>query len=167
MNPLNLQDRLREGDPAAGEALTPEEVRTMRRAVLTAAPEPRRWSVLVPLMAGAAAMLAVLVALALWRARTEPVVEAPPVVAVAPPVRLPQPPVVEETPDPAPPPVPVEREVPKPVRRPEPVPEVPVLPEATDTLASAPAEEPGSRQIQFSTPGGTRIIWVLTSDETL
>jgi outer membrane biosynthesis protein TonB len=161
---------LREGDPAAGEALTPEEVRAMRRAVLTAVPEPRRRSFLVPLMAGAAALLAVVVALALWRARTEPVVEKPPVVAAvpAPPVRPPQPPVVEETPEPVPPPVPIEREVPRRVvPRPEPVPEAPVLPEATDTLASSPVEEPESRQIQFSTPGGTRIIWVLTSDETL
>jgi hypothetical protein len=42
---------------------------------------------------------------------------------------------------------------------PEATPEpVPIAPEAVATIAAE------TRQIQFSTPGGTRIIWVLTSD---
>ncbi len=157
-----LRSILRKGDPAAGEpGLTPEEVQGMRRVVLSAVPEPRRRGWLVPAMVTTAALvLAAVVALSLRQ-----------------PVRPPLPHagegrgegavVVEKTPPHRPSaglPAPQEREPPpspkkkKPARRaPEPEPvvvaqvEPPVVPEAPH----------GPTQIQFSTPGGTRIIWVL------
>jgi hypothetical protein len=34
-------------------------------------------------------------------------------------------------------------------------------------IAAAAPEEIDRRQVQFSTPGGTRVIWILTSQEVL
>ncbi len=145
-----LRSILRKGDPAAGDpGLTPEEVQAMRRTVLSAVPEPRRRGWLVPAMVTAAALiLAAVVALSLRQ-----------------PVRPPLPHagegrgegvvVVEKTP-PLPSPAPQEREPPpapekkKPVRR---------APESEPVVVAQ--AELSSTQIQFSTPGGTRVIWVL------
>lgn len=161
-----LREILKRGDPAAGDpGLTPEEVHAMRRTVLSAVPEPRRRGWLVPAMVTAAALiLAAVVALSLWRPE-------PPKVAVRPPaVRPPLPPAGEgrgegsvvqpEKTPPLPSPALQEREPPpsprKEVVRPEPEPEPVVL-----AQAEPPAAPHGPTQIQFSTPGGTRIIWVL------
>ena len=160
-----LRSVLRKGDPAAGEpGLTPEEVQGMRRVVLSAVPEPRRRGWLVPVMAGAAALiLAAVIALSLWQ--PEPLQEA-----VRPPLPLAgegrgegsvvQPEKTPPLPSPAaqerePPPAPEKKKRVRRAPKPEPVVvaqvEPPVVPEAPH----------GPTQIQFSTSGGTRIIWVL------
>lgn len=175
-NDERLRDVLRGADPATGEpGLAPEEVQAMRRAVLTAVPEPRRrW---IPIAALAGSALAALI-LALMLLAPDP--EGPAV-----PPR--QPKRMAERPSPTPPvPAPVEpvmvakepeeppRETRAPRQRPAPKtaplavaeaapeatpePVVPIAPEAETAIAAE------TRQIQFSTPGGTRIIWVLTSD---
>ena len=156
----DLRSILRKGDPAAGEpGLTPEEVQTMRRAVLSAVPERRRRGWLVPAMVGAAAALVLAAALILWR--PEPVQEA-----VRPPLPLAgegrgegSVVVVEKKTPPLPSPASQEREPPSPRMKKEIVhdePEPVVL-----AQAEPPAAPPTSTQIQFSTPGGTRVIWVL------
>jgi outer membrane biosynthesis protein TonB len=171
-NDERLRDVLRGADPAAGEpGLASEEVQAMRRAVLTAVPEPRRrW---IPLAALAGSALAGLI---LALTLLAPDSEGP----AAPPR---QPARVAERPAPVPVPAPAEpvvaavepekpRKTSRRKQRPEPAPvavaeaapeatpePVPIAPEAVATIAAE------TRQIQFSTPGGTRIIWVLTSDE--
>ncbi|HEX5714988.1 MAG TPA: hypothetical protein VF179_02440 [Thermoanaerobaculia bacterium] len=153
-----LRSILRKGDPAAGEpGLTPEEVQGMRRAVLAAVPEPRRRGWLVPAMVTAAALiLAAVVALSLWQP------DEPSRIAVRPPAVRPPLPlagegsvvVVEKTP-PQPSPAPQEREP-----QPSPRKKEKVVQEEPKPVVLAQAETP-STQIQFSTPGGTRVIWVL------
>ena len=162
-----LSEILKRGDPAAGDpGLTPEEVQAMRRTVLSAAPEPRRRGWMVPALATAAALiLAAVVALSLWPTPSKEVVAVRPLA-----VRPPLPPAgegrgegpvmeAEKTP-PLPSPAPQEREPPpslrKEVVRPEPEPEPVVI-----ARAEPPAVPASSTQIQFSTPGGTRVIWVL------
>ncbi|HYO12692.1 MAG TPA: hypothetical protein VE685_05820 [Thermoanaerobaculia bacterium] len=182
-----LRDLLRQGDPASGEpGLSTEEIHAMRRAVLSAAPERRRFGLLPALAMGMAAALAVLLAVALWRGGGPQGVQPPEekVATVTPePVRPPAPPVAAEPPAPetpedaAPPEEPVVKE---PVRKRQAAPRAtPALvlgePEPPMALASVPEpslpepglEEPRTRHIEFSTPGGTRVIWVLTGDETL
>ncbi|HEV2855999.1 MAG TPA: hypothetical protein VHC97_24640 [Thermoanaerobaculia bacterium] len=161
-----LRRLLREADPAnpavTDPGLTLDEVREMRRTVLTAVPERRRRFLPVFALAGAAAMALILLAVLLFRPAPE---KAPaPKVAVVP--HLPAPPRVSVQP-----PSPKEEE-PKPrearkktaVRRKHRAPKVhPAItePEPAAVLAEAePAE--GPQQIQFSTPGGTRIIWVFS-----
>ena len=57
-----LRDLLRQGDPAAGEpGLSTEEIHAMRRAVLTAAPERRRFGLIPTLATGAAVTVALTV----------------------------------------------------------------------------------------------------------
>ena len=154
-----LREILKRGDPAAGDpGLSMEEVREMRRAVLSAVPEPRRLGWLVPVLAGAAALvLAALLVLTLWQPESEVVKGGRPPLPLAGEGRGEGSVVVEKTPPhrpsagrPAqerePPPSPKK----KPVRRdPDPEP-----------IFIAQVEAP-STQIQFSTPGGTRVIWVL------
>ena len=138
--------------------LTPDEVREMRRTVLTAIPERRRRLLPALALAGAAAA-AILIALFALR----PGAGAPP-----------QPPrVATMTAPPSPPSLPS--------AEPEPAKPAPVLQEAEkrtvhhrrhrrpmnqDTLAalepSGRQEETAVREIQLSTPGGTRIVWTLT-----
>ena len=146
MNEEKLREILTQGDPAAGEpGMTQEEVREMRRVVLSAGPEPRKRGWLVPVLAGAAALvLAAAIALSLWPAPPEEVAVRPPL------------PVVEKTP-PRPSPAPQERE-PPPVPREEKVVEPEPEPEPEPVVL---AQADGPTQIQFSTPGGTRVIWVL------
>lgn len=172
MRDKKLREILKRGDPAAEGGLAPEEIQAMRRAVLAAVPEPRRRSWLVPAFAGAAALiLAAVIALSLWRPAPEKAAVRPPL----PPAgegRGEGPVVVEKTP-PLPSPASQEREPPAPEKKKaEPVPEkkkpVRRAPEP-ETVVLAQVEPPivpeaashGSTQIQFSTPGGTRIIWVL------
>lgn len=181
-----LREILRQGDPAAGEpGLSAEELQAMRRTVLNAVPERRRFALIPALATGAAVALAVLLAVVLWRGEeqgTRPpevkvaVRPAPPVQPAAPPV-TPGPPAA---PEPQPPAEPEPAQ--EPVRKRQAAPRVappppPVLPEPEPLteLASVsepsqpePAlEEPRGRHVEFSTPGGTRVIWVLTEDETL
>ncbi|HEX6898470.1 MAG TPA: hypothetical protein VF789_02110 [Thermoanaerobaculia bacterium] len=166
MNDERLRDLLRQADPAAGDpGLASEEVQAMRRAVLTSIPEPRRSWIPIAALAGS-----VLAALILALTLLSPDAEGP----AAPPR---QPARIAEKPKAAPAPVPVPPPAPEPAvqepekpretralrKKPKPEPEVtpepaPILPEAETTIAAE------TRQIQFSTPGGTRIIWVLSSD---
>jgi hypothetical protein len=154
-----LRRLLREADPAVTDpGLTLDEVRDMRRTVLSAIPERRRS--LFPVFATAGAVLvATLILIAVLVPRLEKP-SAPPRVAVVPPKAV-QPPLplreeprlAEEKVEEKKAPVRRKRRAPRPpIVQPE-----PVEPEATAVIASA---EP--QQIQFSTPGGTRIIWVLS-----
>jgi len=157
-----LRRLLREADPAnpAGTdpGLTLDEVRDMRRTILSAVPERRRS--LFPVFATAGAVLvAALILIAVLIPRPEKPL-APPRIAVAPPKAVqPAPPPREE-------PRPTEEKVEEkkpPVRRKRRAPRPPIVqpepmkPDSTAVIASA---EP--QQIQFSTPGGTRIIWLLS-----
>ena len=154
-----LSRLLREADPAASDpGLTLDEVRNMRRTVLSAIPERRRR--LFPVFATAGAVLvAALILIAVLIPRPEQPL-APPRIAVVPPKSVQPPPPLREEPKLAEEKV---EEKKTPVRRkrwassPSVVQPAPVEPEATAVIASA---EP--QQIQFSTPGGTRIIWLLS-----
>jgi hypothetical protein len=159
MNDERLRQRLREGDPATGEnGLNPGEIHAMRRAVLAAAPEPRRRLLPALALAGAAAAALLIVFFALKPDPVQP--SAPPRIAA-----VPAQPQVPAPPAPRPePPAPGEKKK-RPIQRRR---HLRAAPEETTTLAALepagnPPEEPGIRQIQFSTPGGTRIIWTLTS----
>ena len=170
MNDERLRQRLREGDPANGEnGLHPGEIHAMRRAVLTAAPEPRRRLLPALALAGAAAAAILIAVFALRPAlRPHPVQPpAPPRIAVVParpPAAGPTPRALQPSPTRTEPPAPEEKKK-RPIHRRR---HLRAAPEETATLAALepagnPPEEPGIRQIQFSTPGGTRIIWTLTS----
>ena len=153
-----LRRLLREADPAASDpGLTLDEAREMRRAVLSAVPERKRR--LFPVFATAGAVLvAALILIAVLIPRPEKP-SAPPRIAVVPPKAVQPPPPPREEPrlveDKA-------EEEKTPVRRTRraPVHREPIEPEAVAVIASA---EP--QQIQFSTPGGTRIIWLLSSGD--
>jgi hypothetical protein len=162
MNDERLRQILRHGDPASGDAgLTPDEVRALRRTVLTAIPERRRRLAWLP-AAAAAAMALLLLALALrpWHGTPAPPprVAALPTPAPAPtiaptiaPVTAPTPAAIAATA--APSPEPPKRS--RPARR-------RAVREPRIALASLPeAREPAVREIRFSTPGGTRVIWQL------
>lgn len=166
MNDERLRQRLREGDPAQGEGgLTRDEIHAMRRTVLTAAPEPRRRLLPVLALAGAAAAVLLIALFALRPGSVQP--PAPPRIAAVPvlpaapgpqALTLPPPPRTESTPREN-----VEKKRPPHRRR-----RLKAAPEGTATLAALeppanPGEETETRQIQFSTPGGTRIIWMLKS----
>ncbi len=158
MNDERLRQSLRQGDPAGGDGgLTPDEARAMRRTVLTAVPERKRR--LLPIFALAGG-LATAVLIAVLLLKPEPV-KAPapaPRIAAAPAPAAPIP--VEPAPRP-----PVEKER-RPVHRGHPQhhhrPVPPAAPAIHDTVAALESAEP-ERQVQFSTPGGTRIIWILRS----
>jgi hypothetical protein len=161
---MNLKDILRKGDPAAGEpGLSADEIRAMRRTVLSAVPEPRRRGWLLPVLAAAAVLaIAAALVLSLWRS---PEPAAPKIAAPAVP-NLPAPPTlppavaaspVSETPVH----VTEKQERSKRVGRRRPLHRNGGEGRgegARDQIALAQTE---SHQIQFSTPGGTRIIWVL------
>ena len=156
---MNLKDVLRNGDPAADDpGLSPEEVQAMRRTVLSAVPEPRRRGWLVPVAVGAVLILAALVGLSLWRQPAQPTRLAEErAVAPSPAQRgrvgegAPSSISAPKDPLPVPPHVNVARVV---HPRPRPVPK----PEPDVELARTESQQ---QQIQFSTPGGTRVIWVL------
>jgi hypothetical protein len=177
---IRLREALRRGDPAANEAgLTTEEAQAVRRAMLSAAPAPRRRFLPAPVfatLAGTAAVaLSLAVAVGLWRSHesTPPPVQpvppaaralpAPPVAAAAP--MAPMAPMAPRIAEPRREPARVARAVRRaPVRRParrEAAPDQTVLAaNATDGATEKPAVT-ATRQVQFSTPGGTRIIWLL------
>jgi hypothetical protein len=171
MNDERLRQMLQEGDPLAGATgLTPDEVHEMRRTVLRAVPAAavqRRRLAPALALAGAAAVAVLAAVLALR-----------PGSGAAP--RPAGPPRIAAVPATAP------RPLPQVLRSPEPLARGPltaaaapnhrrhhrfVAPEALatgartlDTLAAlepARQEETAIREIQFSTPGGTRIIWTL------
>jgi len=164
---------LRRGDPASEETgLSPAEAQAMRRAVLSAATEPRwafRWA--PAFAAGAVAVLSLAVGLSLWRMRgpapVSPVAPAPvqpaPSAAVSVPPAFPSPTVVAVVVPPPPAHTARRRE---PARRPR-VAETTETPEMPETPARPPGAEARPEttaptlQVQFSTAGGTRIIWLL------
>jgi hypothetical protein len=184
MNADNRDERLRrllrETDLAQTESgLTLEEIHEMRRAVLTAIPEPRRRFALLPGLAGAAMVaLAVIAVLMMWprSESTTPPPSAPPRIAV-------EEPATEGK----------RTDTRKEVDRPDPRPSLKaratdgspsgttkalvVAGPAGDTVDSPAASAPGeqiavsneseteTRQIQFDTPGGTRVIWILTAND--
>jgi hypothetical protein len=158
-----LRQILREGDPAAQDAgLIPEEAHAMRRTVLTAIPESRRRLGWLPLgIAGfAGTAVLILLVLGLWHRPAMVPPATPRMAIVATPVPAPS-----EAREPA---VPSERPVksPKPAQRRavRPSQPPPANHDEPMTMASLP-ETPASpvREIRFSTPGGTRIIWELSS----
>ncbi len=172
-----LHTALRRGDPAAGEPdLAPEEVRAMRRAVLSAVPEPRRSIRLVPAFAFASVLaVAFVVGLAIYRSLGPGPVPPEPRIAdrpaAPPPVSAPKPPETSAPPEAsvriatATPPAlePVRpRRLHRAVRRFDPAPLIPSAPDRP--VEESHTEEPLTRQVQFDTPGGTRIIWMLTED---
>ncbi len=173
----HLRSILKQGDPAAGDPrLSQEELRTMRRAVLNAVPEPRRRGWLVPLLASSAAgvILAAAMVLSLWR--SGPILPEPGAETASQPREMTSQP--RETP-------PQAREMASQPRE--------TAPQARETASQAretasQAREMASQaretapqaretapqpwettsqaqetahQIQFSTPGGTRVIWLL------
>jgi len=166
----DMREALRRGDPAADETgLSPAETQAMRRAVLTAVPAERRPLRLVPAFAAAAvAVLSFAVALGLWRAyEAQPVrtvQQAPPAPRVTPAPSVPSipPPPAETAASPgaaiqSSPAISTSRRLHSPhhpavrlakARK-------PVHPVVEDS------DETPTRQVQFSTPGGTRIIWLL------
>jgi hypothetical protein len=161
MNDERLRQRLREGDPARGESgLTPDEVHALRRTVLTAAPEPRRPFLPALGLAGAAAVAVLIALFALSPGPVKP--PAPPRIAAVPaqPPASPGPRAsTEKTAN-------AEKKRP-PIHRRRHLRAAPEeIPLAVLEPAGNPPEEPGTRQIQFSTPGGTRILWTLTSGKT-
>jgi len=170
-----LRRLLRQADPGDGETgLTGEERREMRRTVLTADPEPRRRYFPSPALAGAAvAALAAIVVFALWPDREQPAAKPSrqPTRLVSTELKRPpapsRPPAIEPSPAisrPA-----VQRRVSRvagekrAVRRHR----RSAQPAAETTTAMMAEVEPRTRQIQFSTPGGTRVLWILTSDKAL
>jgi hypothetical protein len=164
MNDERLRQRLREGDPATGEnGLHPGEIHAMRRAVLAAAPEPRRRLLPVLALAGAAAAALMI---ALFALRPGPVQPPAPLRIATGPARPRAPRALQPLPVRTEPPAPEEEKREKkkrPIQRRR---HLRAAPEETATLAALePAGNPPEeiRQIQFSTPGGTRIIWTLTS----
>jgi hypothetical protein len=157
-HPDRLRQALRQGDPAADEpGLTPAEAQAMRRTVLTAAPEPRRLTAWFPLVAaGAAALLALALGVTFGPWHRPPVSPAKVQVAAVP-SHAATPFVPPAT---APPPqVPKKRSRPA-HRRPVPAPKVLPDQEPPILTASLPV-----REIQFSTPGGTRVIWELATKD--
>lgn len=162
MNDERLRQILRQGDPAGGDGgLTPDEARAMRRTVLTAIPERKRRLLPIFALTGAVATAVLIAVLLLKPEPSEP--PAPPRIAAAPAPAAPpiaqspvqpvlHPPQEEER-------QPAHRRHPRLLHRPA-APEAPATIDAT--LASLEAAEP-ERQVQFSTPGGTRIIWILKS----
>jgi hypothetical protein len=161
MNDERLRQILRQGDPAGEDGgLTPDEARAMRRTVLTAIPERTRRLLPVLALAGALATAALIAVLLLLRPAPAP---APARVAVAP---VPPAPQVAQVPiPPAPRPSQEEEErVPAHRRHSGHHPRRPAAPPIHDTLASLETADT-QRQVQFSTPGGTRIIWILKSEK--
>jgi hypothetical protein len=165
-DPVNRNERLREvlrrGDPGGGEAgLTSEESQAMRRTVLSAVPEPRERFRLAPVFfTVAAAVLSCVVGLSLWRAHDQPDRPAPTVQAARPAVpALPSVPQAQPQPEP-----PLEVAVVSPPPRPRPMRSTRLMRQRpVEEVKPEEVQETTTRQVQFSAPGGTRIIWLLTT----
>ena len=155
-----LRRLLREADPA-DSGLTLDEAREMRRTMLSAVPERKRR--LFPVLATAGAVLvAALILIAVLIPRPAPEKPlAPPQIAVVPPKAVQPPPPPREEPS-----LSEEKTEEKKatVRRKlrAPVHTAPTEPETVAVIASAEPQQIEPQQIQFSTPGGTRIIWLLS-----
>jgi hypothetical protein len=170
----DLKRRLREGDPFASEGgLTPEEVRAMRRAVLTAQPEPRRRLLPALALAGAAAAALLIAVLAFRSGSGSNPPRQPAPQAAAAPAPLPPRPAPEtglQTPVAAPTPAVAQAETGRPHLRRHHHPPAEETPAPNTALAALnpPVPDDGTaiREIQFSTPGGTRIIWTLAPGKT-
>jgi type IV secretory pathway VirB10-like protein len=157
-----LREVLRHGDPGGGEAgLTTEESQAMRRTVLSAVPESRERFRLAPVFfTAAAAILSCVVGLSLWRTHSQPDQPARTVQTAQPTVPAPQ----------AAPPIQPQPESPVAVAVVSPPPRTRLM-RPTRPMRSRPVEEAKleeipettTRQVQFSAPGGTRIIWLLTN----
>jgi len=166
----DLDRRLRAGDPFLGESgLTPEEVRAMRRTVLTAQPAPRRRFLPALALAGAAAL--VIAVLAFHPGALPPRQPAPRAAAAPAPLPPSPAPAVEPPILSASQPSPVETvEKARPHLRRHRPPAAGETPAPSTALAalkpSASEEGTAIREIQFSTPGGTRIIWTLAPGKT-
>jgi len=170
MNDERIRQILREGDPFAGEpSLTPEEIREMRRTVLNAIPDRRERSFrLLPALAltGAAAVVVLIAVLALRPGGKIPSK------AVAPRIAAVSGPVVPVPPSPAPVTRPALREeTPKVQSRHQHRHKTPRPSRPEDAVASLETPEgqaeTAPRDIQFTTPGGTRIIWTLAPGKAL
>jgi hypothetical protein len=150
-----LRTLLREGDPAGdGASLAPERAREMRRLVLGSLAEPRRPRLLLAAASMATAALALALGLALHHEVPPPAPRPvpPPVPAAAVPLPAPPAPAAVAPAAAAPRPIAAAERRPPAPRRSRP----PARPaEAADPALPAPL------QIQFNTPGGTRVIWVL------
>lgn len=153
---------LAQGDPASFEpGLAPEVARGMKAAMLASIPQaPERRLSWVPLLAaGAATTLVLGLGLGAWFFSEAPLEPAPTAVAVTQPT-LTLVPALPETSAPAGALTrhgasarsakAVSRAKPTASRRPTPPPEV-----------------PSTRQLEFQTPGGTRVVWVLDPHFTL
>jgi hypothetical protein len=164
LNPDRLRQSLRQGDPAAQEpGLTADEVHAMRRTVLTAIPEPRRQMAWFPLVAaGVAAAIALALAVAFGPWHRPPVSRSPVQVAAVPtpPAAPPVPPAMAQEPEKIS--RPAHRHPKRAVRAPR---VLPVLPVSQDDAPVLTASLP-VREIQFSTPGGTRVIWELAPKDS-
>jgi len=167
-DPRNRNERLREvlrrGDPGGGEAgLTSDEAQAMRRTVLAAAPEPRERLRLVPVFfTAAAAVLSCIVGLSLWRMHDQPV--QPVQLAAAAQAARPAAPAPRAVPQAPPPPEPsVKVAAASPPARPRRSVKHPSAPDRpVEEVQPEEPQETATRQVQFSAPGGTRIIWLLT-----
>jgi len=167
MNADTKPDRLREilrlGDPAAQEpGLIADEIHAMRRAVLTATPEPRRQLSWFPLVAtGTAALLALALAVTFGPWHRSPAPGSPTQtrvqVAVVP-TPVAAPPVTQKAT--AVPALEPGKENTRWHRRSARARKA--LPNHQDDAPLLTASLP-VREIQFSTPGGTRVIWELSA----
>jgi type II secretory pathway component PulM len=159
-----LREALHRGDPSGDEAgLSSDESQAMRRTVLAAVPEPRERFRLAPIfLMAAAVILSCAIGLSLWRMHDRPVQTVPPIQTAQP-----QPPAPQAAPQAQAPPAPsVEAAAASPpaphprhrksVKRSS-APDHPV-----EVAALEEPQEATPRQVQFSAPGGTRIIWLLT-----
>jgi hypothetical protein len=166
-----LRAALRDGDPAAGDRLATEEVRTLRRAMLNAAEDGSRraWLPIAALTAAAAGIAAAIVLSPAPPRVATPSPAPPAIVASAPPPRVSVEPAAPEPPGAARPArrARVEARVSPP--RPEPpLPpsaEPPILP--TQPVLAGAAPEPRPLHIEFATPGGTRVIWMLAEESEI
>lgn len=163
MNEERIRKLLREGDPFAGEAgLNPEEVREMRRTVLTAIPGRRERRLLPALALAGAAAVAVLIAVLVLRQNPggTPKPAPPPQRAGMAAVPVPVPPSPAPVAEAAP-----REETRTAQARPRHRRASIRHPRTQDSVASLKAsEEPKEtvvREIQFTTPGGTRILWTV------
>jgi len=174
-----LRALLREGDPAgASEPLAADEVQAMRRGMLgalraaRAEERPAPWRLPVFAAAALAGVAGAVLGALAWRSGLDvKPVEPAPLVAVAPPApslppeALEPPPAThhQAEPEARAPRSPQPRQARPPAGRRPPHPEAPVRLAST---GSSPAPVPVVREVQFSTPGGTRIVWVFASGET-
>ena len=180
-----LRELLNLGDPAGdGSEPAPEEINSMRRTVLNAidtSPAVQPW-LSRPYVTAAAMVTIALIALTIllragpWGAVLQPepgpvilaepvpgvATESTPTESVAAAEEPPEAPVTEPSPDPA-----IAAEVPDAAIAEVPAsageqPTLAAVEESPDVLPSTVAREP--RTVQFTTPGGTRIIWTLDPD---